>query len=768
MTTRRRIPTRFFQPRLVGIRVLDEASQQAAVRPCLVASTDKRSRWLPVEASDQLEGLYPPRGFVALPAHLARGNSSQLLNIVARQLPFTKDETGIVDRWEAQVVSPLNQLIDLLPHAENVDSRRTLMSTGGVGLDATPLSSVLLQVKENVFVGPFSLVAAEGRRGYYRVAESDLLKPIPVLKGDAYASSITFGEREIIVEGPDSKPSNSEYWDWSPDESFVREVTGKLTGTVTDGVLWEVERALGGGSKKALTQAQTNRLIDMIRQRRLSELQTRDILRQVQGSALGVELIGEVLHEDLERARKTMLSDLEAELSQTRHTLERELELQQELVVKAKQSRERVLLDLDVALDEQKSKVQSLERRAGALEEAFERATLNLVERVVAVTSKTDQREEMNSNLRRDLEDSILREIEGLITDAIRNDPRLIAASVSASSSGSCQGGCVEPPFAPSSQALLPIDSPTVLINAVAESLERAGFGKQLVEGALAAWSERLVPLVAGNRSLEFLEALADRISNGQLLVVHVHPTTTSINDLVGRVDERLGRFMPAPTRLAELLIHASDFLYPVIVVLEGINRVPIESSFLPLLESYAVPERRPIRLAALSSVHPDDPFASLAEFTWPPNLLLAATLVEGTSVFSIPKPWWTYGTLIDAERRLRSGLKRESELQGLELAGWDRVVDDLQQRRMKTIEDTLEAEAEEVGSLPVFVQSTTRRFGRALGSLFNEDPVTPAIAQVVLPALIQAGLLEFAEQINSIYFEDSDYLERLKVVLQS
>src|SRR5690606_29451290 len=93
-----------------------------------------------------------------------------------------------------------------------------------------------------------------------------------------------------------------------------------------------------------------------------------------------------------------------------------------------------------------------------------------------------------------------------------------------------------------------------------------------------------------------------------------------------------------------------SDDLY--VVVLEGLNRAPVDSYLLPLLESrsdtWLSRSPRTIPLAAERAVDPSDPYWHVLRVAWPPNVLLAALPVFGGSALPLPESIWRYAVLVD------------------------------------------------------------------------------------------------------------------------
>jgi hypothetical protein len=120
--------------------------------------------------------------------------------------------------------------------------------------------------------------------------------------------------------------------------------------------------------------------------------------------------------------------------------------------------------------------------------------------------------------------------------------------------------------------------------------------------------------------------------------------------DLLGRVDPSSGRLVRHPCGLLdELLSPPTDELIH-LVVLDGVNRAPVESYLLPLLACHAdanVSRGRSYPLvgaeghAASLGLSPDGRVA------WPPNVLLAGTIELGSTFLPLPSEAWRHGTLL-------------------------------------------------------------------------------------------------------------------------
>lgn len=764
MRSGRSLPTKYRQELVIGVKEFDGETGQFVIRPHFVADSDASANaWRLIEDPATLANLYPPRGFVGIPPRHADEPSPALLQVVAQRRPYRKNDAESTDLWVARIALPVRQIIDLQPFADRIDGKRQLMSDRGVELAEPPLEHVLLQVDSQRYVGPFSLERVPDTEGQYRIPERQLDAHIQVWKGDARAAEIIWDDKKRSVEGPHAQLSELEFWDWRPDVAFLSDAIATLVNqtlpTTDPALLQATEQALIGAASKVLTPAQHKRLGDMIDQRRVSEAQLREIASRIRGSALGEEIIKELIGDDLQRARQRMQSELEDEFAARRSQLEQNFAEQQDLILAARQDRERILRDLDEGLESRAKTLTTLEQRVHAVESALDNTTGALVD-LANSAARVVQDKAVIETLRREIGADVLEQIEDLITTPS-------PASRSPTTVGHAwTSNPVHPPFVPITEPATRFESLPSFSQSVRDVLHKGGIQQTTVEGLLAAFAERLIPMLAGSRGLDALEAFATQLSHGQLLIVPIHPGTVSMIDLFGRFDERLGRFVPAPNGLADLIVHAEAFDHPVIIVLEGINRIPIEATLLPLLQAYDAPERRPIRAAPRALISAEDPYGNMAEITWPRHLLLAATFVEGPSVFPLPSMWWNFGTFVHAGSKRATLLERSVAPRSVDMPSWRQWVGDVAAKSLRPFEETVDSDSDEIRAVPACLRVAAQRLGRAAEAAESGDYATLTVEQLILPGLVQQNELELAKKINDEYPECRTAVALLETML--
>jgi hypothetical protein len=181
-----------------------------------------------------------------------------------------------------------------------------------------------------------------------------------------------------------------------------------------------------------------------------------------------------------------------------------------------------------------------------------------------------------------------------------------------------------------------------------------------------AALLSGLVPVLAGVAAYEVLECYARCAAGGRLLWLPVPATVIDPCDLLGRFNPTSMRFAPQPNGLLDLLLCAQSSEELFVVVLDGVNRAPIDAYLSPLLALYADTWLEPGRRRSLSLAHPSvveqTGWAAAARLTWPPNVLLAAIWTDGLVSAAPPLSFWEAVALIQVGRDATSPVSDRGE----------------------------------------------------------------------------------------------------------
>jgi len=174
----------------------------------------------------------------------------------------------------------------------------------------------------------------------------------------------------------------------------------------------------------------------------------------------------------------------------------------------------------------------------------------------------------------------------------------------------------------------------------------QAGIRPQDAQICAAAILAGLIPALVGPQSIPTLNATAQVITGGRIRPIPVPLTALSPLDLFGTIDPHQRHFVPAAGGLADVILWART--HPnelVLIILEGIDRVPGPPVYVPLLRQYIELRQAtastmlpvPINLFHLRALTANDPYQELAELVWPRNVLLAVT--RDHDAHSLPLP---------------------------------------------------------------------------------------------------------------------------------
>ncbi len=177
------------------------------------------------------------------------------------------------------------------------------------------------------------------------------------------------------------------------------------------------------------------------------------------------------------------------------------------------------------------------------------------------------------------------------------------------------------------------------------QTAQQTGANSKDVRICTAAFLAGLIPALAGDAAIPTLRALAQIIAHGRVAIAPVPLTALTTLDLLGAIDSHRRAFVPSNV-LADCILEAKT--HPdelVIVIMEGIDRVPGMSTYVPLLRQYiedrqhegCTENKTPVNLFHPRAVTANDPYFKLARFTWPSNVLLATLLDDDQNSLALP-----------------------------------------------------------------------------------------------------------------------------------
>jgi hypothetical protein len=178
----------------------------------------------------------------------------------------------------------------------------------------------------------------------------------------------------------------------------------------------------------------------------------------------------------------------------------------------------------------------------------------------------------------------------------------------------------------------------------LSQRLQGTGVSTMAGPAALGVCLSGSVPLIFGPHVEELLTSLAMVVAGGRLFRVPISAATYQVQDLFTRLDPSTGRTFEVPGSLSSLLAGTQGKVGPTIIVLEGINRAPLEVFLPPLLASFASSGQGTIQAKIPIGIpSPEDS----GWFAWPEDALLIGTIVEGPSAFPIPRAMFERVALI-------------------------------------------------------------------------------------------------------------------------
>jgi len=212
------------------------------------------------------------------------------------------------------------------------------------------------------------------------------------------------------------------------------------------------------------------------------------------------------------------------------------------------------------------------------------------------------------------------------------------------------------------------------------QAARQAGVHSNDVCLCVAALLAGLIPAPRGETTFPTLKAASQVIAYGRVVLVPVSLTALTTLDLFGAIDMHRQMFVPSTGGLADCILQAQ--LHPdelVLIVLEGIDRVPGMPVYVPLLRQYIEVRQAegnsagitPINLFHPRALAPNDPYLELSWFTWPKNVLLAATLDNDLNGLPCPPVCDRWLVRMEPKASAGSSTKSAPTCTGISLEQW-------------------------------------------------------------------------------------------------
>lgn len=665
---------------------------------------------------------------------------------------FRREENprqGATNRYRVHDPEEVFEIIDLRQHGD--EGARAILTEVGLFLQSPPTSRVYIWFERRFALGPVSLVHAD-RPNFWRLDPNTYHEPIDVveIEPDPIAVGID-PKRSRLVMPPYCRPQpTGEQVDWAPD-TVVLERAIKLLKRIGP-ELWEKlslsERIIEEMVADFRLDEESDGLVGL-RLRRLKRARAiLDSLRLTKNEAerltrelCEVPVIAHRLEAVQETARSEALMAAEKEAAKLRQAALREAEhIRQEAETEAAAIRaasDQARAELDRLTAEIEHKRAELMAQADALDTELESRLSNLLSRPERLLADV----------------AILRVASRLWNGAMIDQKSHASALTNGHDASSLHRQ--RPPFPWDDDLVEPVllNDEEEFWQTLRSVIRRQGGSRDDAVLLHASFLSGAMPILAGPNAYETLDVYATVATGGRLLWLPISPSTLEPGDLFGRSDSVSGRFIPHAGGLLDLLLHASSTEDLFLVVLDGINRAPVEAYLLPLLSCYADSWRggggRTLPIAHPYTLDPKSPYAAAAWLRWPRNVLLAATLVKGTAVLPMPVDLWCFATRIDVAYTGGlldgAGYLSKSEIRHVPLETWElwRQLD-MDEENEELLDELCHFLSEEKFELPAgIVRLMYRTFATLLRWNDPNDALIDAVRLCVAPLAHETGKME-------------------------
>jgi hypothetical protein len=546
---------------------------------------------------------FPKRGFLFWP----QANDAVrdgLVFVRAREntvrLPDIKDDFMVAEPH------PALEVLDLR-HIGKSEQVRVALSTG-IRLPASPLPRMLIWCSDHTVVGPVGLVVGPTgttleKNNRHRIACFHLEE------GEIRPVSYDGLTRHVVAKNNLGSPDG--FVDWDDDKQVVRRA---------------LEFAVESAKKSGAVFARTKQLVEeaaeqLTRSGSPAELQldlyrlerARPLIKRIQKSdGIATEVVSAL------REHPVIAKELE------------ELKAKERLDARA---------EAEAALEGEREELSRLKKERAAAEATLSETTKAAREAETEAMRKGSEIEE---------------QVRARIADVMSSAPTLLAqVSLLRPFLGGRASSIPEAPsaasYAPWKLGQAPLSAIKDLRARILPVMKALGIPPQTWQRVHSAFAARLLPLLAGPRSLDALRAYAQVATGGRMVVVQVTTALTEESDIFGRIDSARRRFVPHPAGLIDVVSAARQSDGLMLVVLDGANRGATESYLLPLVRS-ALRRSAPLALFHPAAVAASDPYRAQTRVDWPGNLLLAATLVEGPTTLPVAPDVWADSILIQTD----------------------------------------------------------------------------------------------------------------------
>ncbi len=721
--------------------------------------SDDRSKWQPIES---VQEEFPNRGLVTWfrPPEMASPGTAWQFHI-EQQETFRKE---IPEHDRFKVVGNPSPVFEVLDFAEDdLDEMRRCLTVEGIHLPYVPSPRVCFHLADDLWIGPVSLTQKSDDCWVLVEDPSQLPCIAPLVAKSIQQVRIEHSPRALL--GPTDRPRSIGRIDWAPDNVLLKHV---LSWMLRIDKAYSEQLAL---SKQAIEHAtstlypniqeEVNRVLLEQRLNRAREivagLSTNQTLTdKLQQEILALPKVQELLKEHQVKTEQQLKASLQTEL-----TLIREKALADVDIVRTQETelRDKIArLNSELVCLEQKAS----ERRL-ALEKQFDELDTQLTTRIEQILARPHEV----------LADAVIFRAlfqKDRATDGASGVTVHKVGSVNASEAG--RGASKIPETA--GQRL---DSKKDLRSGLRQVFRNRRLPAKSIAPLDSAFLSGCIPILNGANAYSALEGYASVVASSRLLWIPVPAATLEPGDLIGKADPTVGRFIPNASGLADLLIEASktpNKLY--LVVLDGINRAPMDAYLSPIIGCYTDflkgNSARALPILHPSMANSDDPYCCLVQFPWPANVLLSGIWTDGVTI-QASRSFWSSALFINLdgyayEAGDDGGAKSGKDgISDIDPALWKHWREEDSGTSISSLSQLLETLPQETVNLRATERELCERFYQSVRSWTGDE--SQALIQVVKcclgPQLVESDETRtFCKEWAEGRFRDemlTDYLER-------
>lgn len=552
----------------------------AAVLPLV---EEKGGEWRAIDAEEE----FPTRGQVFWFA-ASQAVEDALVRFRADPNPGKTDEFRLLDP------EPVWEVLDLRRFGNPTEIRTALIN--GLKISGpTGTTRGLLRCKPDELVGPVDLARAPDNT--VKLTGSSLHR-VPLYQGAVFRS-IAVNGRERLVRVDEAAPSG--FVDWDDDAIVLKRAievavrVAKQEGRDTGQTKRQIEEAArtlsssGVGPDAELDRYRLERALALLKDTNIAAGIATEIaekLRAHPAVQVSLQEVSAKVRSDVEKAAR---DEIEQQLTRERAALKELIDAQTGAKEQLRTST-LALRDADERLRQVQGQVDSV---AGEVDAAVDNRIRAAIDRPLELLAEV----------------SLLRPLLGL---GKSHDPANTSGGTSPRLDWSRTHGEA-------------IKDNASLRRILTSAARVRGVDPSLMLQIHAAVAARLMPVTMGPGALSALTAYAHGSCGGRLLIVHVSPSAIQPQDF----DEGpRGGILAAAAASRDI-----DGIS--LVVLEGVNRSPLEASVVPLLQLAEV------GLSPLSSA---------------PGLRIAATLITGATTVPVTPQFWSHAAAVYPDPVLPSG----------------------------------------------------------------------------------------------------------------